>query len=158
MRTDADGAANHVVGDFSIMMMTSAHLAQTTAHACSLPHGAVPAQIDPPNLLPVGEYMLELCESSYEPNTSRTGMSLSLKAQIVGGEYDGRPYFIWMDLENDDQEKEDRGQRHFACLRRAIGVLALGDTEQLHWKPFRVAIGVRPHSLGGHINYIERYV
>lgn len=109
--------------------------------------------------LPAGEYTLEIVESHYRPNANGTGMVLALKAQIIGGEYEGRPYFIWMDLENDDADKQNRGQRDFAGLRRATGVLAPDDTEELHFKPFRVKIGVQEKKVTGEpVNCIVQYL
>lgn len=93
------------------------------------------------DLLPDDTYTLEIVESSYDANQDGDGMSLSLKAQVIGGDYDQRSYYIWMDLEHDDEKRQERGQRDFAALRRAVGVLNPQDTEELHFKPFQVKIG-----------------
>lgn len=108
--------------------------------------------------LPLDDYTLEIVESSYDANKDGDGMVLALKAQIMGGEFDQRPYFIWMDLENDDQDKQNRGQRDFAGLRRAIGILNPQDTEELHFKPFKVTIGTYTQkSTGEPKNTIKKY-
>ncbi|CAN7602781.1 DUF669 domain-containing protein [Bosea sp. LjRoot237] len=91
----------------------------------------------------VGEYTLEIVESEYKATQSGTGMVLACKAQVVGGEYDQRPYYLNYNLENDNEIAVEIGQREFAGLRRATGVLAPDDTEELHFKQFRVKIGIQ---------------
>jgi hypothetical protein len=103
-------------------------------------------------LLPDDTYTLEVVESDYGANNDGDGMVLSLKTQVSGGDHDGRTYFIWIDLENEDQKKQDRGQRDFAALRRAVGVLAPEDTEELHFKPFQVKIGSYTSKKTGKVN------
>lgn len=93
--------------------------------------------------LPAGEYQMEIVESDYAPTAKGTGMILKCKAQIVGGEYEGRPFYINYDLEHRARTKQERGQRNFAGLRRATGVLNPEDSEELHFKTFCVKIGVR---------------
>ena len=108
--------------------------------------------------LPLDDYRLEITESSYDAREDGTGMVLALKAQIMDGEYEGRPYFIWMDLENEDEKKQQRGQRDFAGLRRATGVLNPQETEELHFKPFTVTIGTYVSKGSGDLkNTIKKY-
>lgn len=108
--------------------------------------------------LPLADYEMEIVESSYDANKDGDGMVLALKAQITGGEFEGRPYMIWMDLENDDEDKQNRGQRDFAGLRRATGVLNPSDTVELHFKPFKVTIGTYVQKTTGETkNTIKKY-
>lgn len=93
--------------------------------------------------LPAGEYTLEIVESEYKATQGGTGMILSCKAQIAEGEYEGRPYYLNYNLENDNELAQEIGQRDFAGLRRATGVLAPDDSDELHFKKFRVKIGVQ---------------
>lgn len=93
--------------------------------------------------LPAGGYTLEIVESEYTPNKFGTGMVLKCKAQVVGGEFDGRPFWIDYHLEHRDPRAVEIGQREFAGLRKATGVLALDDSEQLHFKAFGVKLGLK---------------
>lgn len=94
------------------------------------------------NLLPSETYTLEIVESEYAPACDGLGMVLKCKAQVVGGEYDGRPFYINYNLENQSETAQEIGQRDFAGLRRATGVLAPTDSGQLHFLRFRVRIGL----------------
>lgn len=109
--------------------------------------------------LPAGEYALEIVESDYLPNSKGTGMILKCKAQIVGGEFDLRPYYINYSLEHTDEQAQEIGQRDFAGLRRATGVLAPEKSEELHWIPFRVKIAAQiSKRTGDPVNRIKQYL
>lgn len=109
--------------------------------------------------LPVDEYELEIVESDYVATQSGNGMILKCKAQIVGGEYEGRPFYINYNLENMDPAKQEIGQRDFAGLRRATGVLAPEWSDDLAFRLFRVVIGQRRAQQTGLMeNYISQYV
>lgn len=95
------------------------------------------------NLLPSETYTLEIVESEYVPTCDGLGMVLRCKAQVLGGPYEGRPYYLNYCLEHQNDERMEMGQRAFAGLRRATGVLAPDWSTDLHFKPFRVKIGVR---------------
>jgi hypothetical protein len=109
--------------------------------------------------LPVGEYQMEIVESDYVATQSGNGMILKCKAQIIGGEYDQRPFYINYNLENANEQAQEIGQRDFAGLRRATGVLAPDDSEQLHFVPFNVKIGIKARKDTGELeNVIKQYV
>lgn len=109
--------------------------------------------------LPAGEYTLEIVESEYDTNTKGTGMVLGCKAQVVGGDYDGRPFYLNYNLENENDIAVEIGQRDFAGLRRATGVLAPDDSEQLHFLQFRVKISVQTRKdTGEPENVVKQYL
>jgi hypothetical protein len=109
--------------------------------------------------LPAGDYQLELTESDYGISQNGDAMILKFLAQVVDGEREGRLFYLKYCLEHSTRpEAEEQGQVDFAKLRRAIGVLAPENTEELHWKTFTVAIGIRERSDTGEIeNVIKRY-
>lgn len=92
------------------------------------------------NLLPSETYTLEIVESEYVPTCDGLGMVLKCKAQVVGGPYEGRPYYLNYCLEHQNDERMEIGQRAFAGLRRATGVLSPDFSTDLHFKPFDVLI------------------
>lgn len=109
--------------------------------------------------LPAGEYQMEIVESDYVTTAKGTGMILKCKAQIVGGDYDERPFYINYNLENKNEVAQEIGQRDFAGLRRATGVLAPDDSEELHFKKFRVKIVIKARKdTGEPENVIKEYL
>lgn len=86
-------------------------------------------------------------------------MILKCKAQILGGEFDLRPFYINYTLEHSDPQAQEIGQREFAGLRRATGILAPEWSANLHFKAFRVKIGVQAHKdTGEPQNCIKQYL
>lgn len=109
--------------------------------------------------MPAGDYTLEIVESDYTANNAGNGMVLKLKTQVVGGEYDGRPFFINLSLEHEKPNVQEIAQRDFAALRRAVGVLNPEDTEELHFKSFPVKIGIKKRKDNGEMeNNVKEYV
>ncbi|MBN9440674.1 DUF669 domain-containing protein [Bosea sp. (in: a-proteobacteria)] len=109
--------------------------------------------------LPAGEYTLEICESEYAPNLGGTGMVLACRAQIVGGQYDGQPYYLNYNLEDQNETAQEIGQRDFAGLRRATGVLNPQSTGELHFIPFRVGVTLQHSKDTGELeNVIKQYL
>lgn len=90
-------------------------------------------------MLPAGRYDLEIVESAYEPDAVGSAMQLLLKCQVGGGEFDCCPLDLEMALEGEGQAD---GQRHFAALRRAVGVPNPEHTDELRFKRFEVTPGV----------------
>lgn len=109
--------------------------------------------------LPAGEYQMEIVESDYVATSKGTGMILKCKAQIVGGQCADRPYYINYNLENDNEIAQEIGQRDFAGLRRATGVLAPETTDDLAFRTFRVVIAVQMSKRTGEpVNRIVQYL
>lgn len=109
--------------------------------------------------LPAGEYTLEIIESEYTATSMGTGMVLKCKAQVVGGDHDGRPFYLNYNLENQNDMAQEIGQRDFAGLRRATGVLAPDDSEELHFKSFGVKIGIKARKDTGELeNVVKEYL
>jgi hypothetical protein len=109
--------------------------------------------------LPEGDYVLEMVESDYLPTIDGLGMILKTKCQVVGGDFDLRPYYINYVLEHADEARQKIGQRDFAGLRRATGVLELSDSEEIHFKTFSVKIGVKARKETGELeNVIREYI
>lgn len=108
--------------------------------------------------IPDIEFTLEIVESSYEPNTEGTGMILKCKAQVVQEVWPSPQMYINYRLEDADPRIQERGQRDFAALRRAVGVLNPQDTEELHWRAFKVRVGSRPNRRGKLENHIVEYI
>ncbi|MBA4223365.1 MAG: hypothetical protein C0458_21765 [Methylobacterium sp.] len=84
---------------------------------------------------------LEIVESTYGPTPCGKGMQLRCLTQEVGGAFEGRLAHLDFILEHADKHVQEHGQRSFAALRRATGVLNPEDSSELHFKAFRIASG-----------------
>lgn len=95
--------------------------------------------VDVAPALPIGWSGLEITSSDYVPAAAGDGMILRL--DCVGAE--GARHMIALPLENDDAEAQRAGQKAFAALRAAIGVLQPTDSGELHGLPFDIQAGAR---------------
>lgn len=100
--------------------------------------------------LPNGVYDLEVTESDVVPTKSGSGTVLKVTNSVVApAEYEGRKLFSTYNLENSNAQAQEIGQRQFASLCRAVGVSEVEDSEELHFKAYRVKIGLGKPSKDG---------
>lgn len=88
--------------------------------------------------LPAGEYTFEIVESQYVATRDGAGFRLRCKAQMVQEKWPSPIRVFEFTLEHSDDTRQEIGQRDFAVLRRATGVLAPETTDELLFKPFKV--------------------
>lgn len=84
---------------------------------------------------------LEIVESTYIATEDDKGLRLRCLTQEVGGPNAGRQAYLDFVLEHADEQTQQAGQRAFAALRRATGVLNPQDSEELHYRPFTWPLG-----------------
>lgn len=77
------------------------------------------------------------------PENARTGNGLKYTANVLApDEVAGRKFFGFINLENKNAQAQEIGQREFACLRRAVGVEDIDDSEELHLISYTVKLGM----------------
>lgn len=101
---------------------------------------------------------LEIVESAYEPTADGQGMVLRCLTQEIAGREEGRLAYLNLVLDHADDDVQERGQRDFAALRLAIGVLNPDDSSELHWRAFQVRAGLKTNSRGEPESVIEEYI
>lgn len=87
-------------------------------------------------LMPEGMYTMIVDASEVKTPKSGNGEMLSLTLKIVDGKYDGRLVFENITLQNANEKAVQIGKGKLSALCRAVGVLQLTDSTQLHDKPF----------------------
>lgn len=77
------------------------------------------------------------------PEEARTGVGLKYTANILAPEeVEGRKFFGFINLENKNSQAQEIGQKEFACLRRAVGIDEIDDSEELHFREYTVKLGM----------------
>jgi hypothetical protein len=94
--------------------------------------------------LPKGTYPAQVVKSEIKPTKAGTGTRLVLHIQVINGEFKGKTIFSGLNLENPNQQAVEISQKELATLCRAVNVLNLQDSEQLHNIPFMVSVTVKP--------------
>jgi len=96
--------------------------------------------------LPAGILRLEIEATEIVetgPENNRTGNGMKYTASVLDPEeVAGRKFFGFINLENANPTAQQIGQEEFACLRRACGVDEIDDTEELHFRPYTVKLGM----------------
>ena len=100
--------------------------------------------------LPNGVYALEITASDVAATKSGTGTILKITNDVLEPEeYKGRKLFATYNIENQNSQAQEIGQRQFASLCRAVGVLDCEDSEQLHFIRYVAKVGLGKPSKDG---------
>lgn len=107
--------------------------------------------------IPAGSYIAQVIESEIKPTKSGTGQMLTLRWQVVDGQYKGRLVFDRLNIVNQNPKAEEIGQRQLSAVCHAAGVLKLQDTSQLHNKPIKIKVKIRQDDQYGDTNEVSGY-
>jgi hypothetical protein len=93
-------------------------------------------------ILPKGKYLCVATASEMKATKNNTGEYLQITFEIVEGDNKGRKIFERLNIRNANKTAEDIAQRTLSALCRAVGVMQLTDSEQLHDIPVMLEIAV----------------
>ena len=96
--------------------------------------------------LPAGDYQAIITESETKATKDGQGQYLQLKLQIQGGEFAGRVLFDRLNLWNNNQQSQEIAQRALSAICHAVGILQVGDSQELHNRPLIATVKVKPAS------------
>lgn len=104
------------------------------------------AQVEPQKSnfdpLPAGNYVAQVVESDIKP--TKSGQALNLTFEVLDGAHRNRKVWARLNIKNDSAKAQEIAQAQLSALCHAIGVINLTDTQQLHAKPVRIRVKVRP--------------
>jgi hypothetical protein len=93
--------------------------------------------------IPSGTYEAVVTDSETRATKSGTGMGINLAFEIVSeGPAKGRKVFAWINYENANAKAQQIGREELASLCKAVGVVSLTDTAQLHNLPLMITVGI----------------
>jgi hypothetical protein len=95
-------------------------------------------------VLPAGKYVAQIVESDMKPTKNGDGQYLWLELEILEGEYKGRKTWDRLNLVNPNSQAVEIAQRALSAICHATGIMAVNDSEELHWKPMLITVRVRP--------------
>jgi Protein of unknown function (DUF669) len=100
-----------------------------------------------------GEYKVQIIASEMVATASGNGQMLKLEIEIVEGEEAGRKLFDRLNLINPNDKAVEIATRTLSAICHAVGVLAVEDSEQLHFKPMIAVVKVDPPRTVGDKEY-----
>lgn len=98
--------------------------------------------------LPAGWYTCMITGSEMKPTKSGDGEYLQLRLDVIDGDYKGRVLFDRLNLNNKNQTAVEIAQKQLSAICRAVGVMEPQDSQDLHDKPMRVKVSIRPAGNG----------
>jgi len=97
---------------------------------------------DTNDVLPAGDYLMQVVQSEVRATKDGSGQYVWLEFDILDGEHQGRKYWERLNIWNANPTAAEIANRALTSLTRACGMVAIDDTEDLHFKPIKVRMGV----------------
>lgn len=94
-------------------------------------------------VLPKGKYLMQIIESEYLANSTKTGHYLKLVREIIEGQYKGRKYFSNLNLDHPNPVAVEMANKEFTSTCKACGFVSVDDSEELHGIPHYVTLAVK---------------
>lgn len=98
--------------------------------------------------IPAGWYTCMVTDSEFKPTKNGNGEYLQLRLDVIEGEHENRVLFDRLNLNNPNQTAVEIAQRQLSAICRAVGVMTPQDSADLHDKPMKVKVGIRPAGNG----------
>ncbi len=92
--------------------------------------------------LPTGDYDMMIVKSDIKPTKAGNGHYLELEMQVVGGEHSGRRHWERLNVDNPNKQAEDIAKAALASLCKALDIVDMTETEQLHDQVFVAAVEI----------------
>lgn len=117
--------------------------------------------IDPADsfdVLPKGKYLCMAVDSKIKPTKAGTGDYLEITFEVIDGQGKGRKIWERLNIRNANKKAEEISQRKLSSLCRAVGVMNLQDTDQLHNIPVTLDIDVEQREGYDPQNAVKTYI
>jgi hypothetical protein len=105
-------------------------------------NGVAPAT--PMELIPPGDYTVEIVNSEMRDTKDGAGKYLWLEMDIVDGPCAKRKLWDRLNLVNGNSQAQEIAQRALSAICHAVGQMQVNDSEQLHHRPLKATVKVRP--------------
>ena len=90
--------------------------------------------------IPAGKYLATITASEMKPNKAGTGQFLELVFTIIEGEFKNRSLWARLNLDNPNELAVKIAQAELSAICRAVGVMAPGDSVELHNLPLVIRV------------------
>lgn len=114
------------------------------------------AALDP---VPAGNYIAVITESEEKPNSKGTGTYHQFTIEIVEGEHKGRKVWARLNLNNPNADAVKIARAELSAICRAVGVMKVNDSVDLHNLPMTVKVGLEKRKDTGELsNVVKGYL
>lgn len=112
------------------------------------------AALDP---IPSNKYIAAITASENKPTKAGTGTYLQLEFTVLDGEYKGRKVWSRLNLNNPNSQAVDIARSELSAICRAVGVMQVRDSSQLHNIPLVISVKLKQDASGEIHNEIKGY-
>jgi len=109
------------------------------------------------DVLPKGKYLCMAVASQIKPTKKNNGEYLEITFEVIDGQGKGRKIWERLNIRNENKKAEEISQRKLSSLCRAVGVLNLSDTDQLHNIPVVLDVDIEQREGYDPQNAIKSY-
>ena len=95
-------------------------------------------------VLPPGKYLVQIVASEMRVTKDGRGQYLYLELDVLEGKYSGRKLFDRLNLVNANADTVEIAKRTLSSICRAVKMLQVSNSEQLHLVPMIADVRVRP--------------
>lgn len=96
--------------------------------------------------IPAGEYPMAIVESEMKPTKNRDGEYLQLVCEVIDGPMKGRKVWERLNLVNGNATAVSIAESTLSAICRAVGVVHVQDSNELHHRPFMGKVKFVPAS------------
>ena len=107
--------------------------------------------------LPAGDYPVIITSSELKTTKAGTGKYLSLKLQVLNGQFQNRVLFDNINIQNPNETCQQIGQATLSSICRAVKVLTPQDSSELHNKPLTAIVKIGKDQNGNPNNDVKGY-
>lgn len=107
--------------------------------------------------IPVGPYEAEIIESEFKDTKKGDGKYLQLTFAVISGDHAGRRLWARLNLKNPNETAVEIAQSELGAICHAVGLLQVGDSEELHNRPMTVHVGMEKDQNGEPTNRIRGF-
>lgn len=100
--------------------------------------------------LPAGDYLVQIIESEITDTKSGSGQMLKLTFEILSGDHQSRRIWDRLNIVNQNPDAQRIAQQQLKRLCDACGTGAISDSEELHFKPIHIRVGIRLDKTGNY--------
>ena len=90
--------------------------------------------------VPAGKYPAAITESEMKATKAGTGNYLQLTFQIIEGDFKGRHLWSRLNLDNPNDLAVKIARAELSAICHAVGVMAPGDSSELHDLPLQISV------------------
>lgn len=108
-------------------------------------------------VIPAGTYIAQVVDSDVRENRNKNGSYMALQFEILDGEFKGRRVFTNLTVTHKNKTAEQIGQAQLSALCRAVGVMQLTETSQLHNRPLNIKVKITKSEQYGESNDINGF-